>query len=90
MKHPVTPELVAKCEKYVKKLIEPIRVVARAHGYAIGVHGSLKRDIDLIAVPWSQEASTPKVLADAIQAIIIEVHGIAINKDAMDLNERWR
>ncbi len=30
--------------------------VAREVGYAVGVHGSLKRDFDLIAAPWTKEA----------------------------------
>ena len=30
--------------------------LAREVGYAVGLHGSLKRDMDLIAVPWAEEA----------------------------------
>lgn len=30
--------------------------LARECGYAVGVHGSLKRDFDLIAVPWVEDA----------------------------------
>lgn len=30
--------------------------LAREVGYAVGVHGSLKRDFDLIAAPWTDEA----------------------------------
>ena len=30
--------------------------LAREVGYAVGVHGSLKRDFDLIAVPWTGDA----------------------------------
>jgi len=33
-----------------------ISEIGRKTGYAIGVHGSLKRDFDLIAVPWVDEA----------------------------------
>lgn len=36
--------------------------IARRHGYALAVHGSLHRDMDLIAVPWVEEASEPKAL----------------------------
>lgn len=39
-----------------EKTIEKIRKVARRHGWAIGVHGSLKRDIDLIGTPWTFQA----------------------------------
>lgn len=34
-----------------------LREAARANGYALAVHGSLSRDLDLIAVPWTAEAA---------------------------------
>lgn len=43
--------------------------VARRHGYAVALHGSLKRDIDIIAVPWVDSASDPEVLIAAIRKI---------------------
>lgn len=46
--------------------IPVVREVALKHGYAIGVHGSQKRDLDLIAAPWTPEASDAKTLAKAI------------------------
>ncbi len=33
-----------------------IWAVARECGYSIGLHGSMKRDCDLIAAPWTEEA----------------------------------
>jgi hypothetical protein len=42
-----------------ERLIGPIREKARELGYAVGVHGTLKRDIDLIAVPWTRDAVPP-------------------------------
>lgn len=44
-------------------LIPTIRKVARQSGYAIGVHGSLTRDLDLIAVKWRNKAVKPDTLA---------------------------
>ena len=41
-------------------------VLAREHGYALGVHGSLDRDMDLIAVPWTETASAPEDLVRAL------------------------
>ena len=46
--------------------IARVREVAREHGYAIGVHGSQARDIDLVAVPWMVEAVSAQDLVDAI------------------------
>lgn len=42
--------------------------VARAHGYALAVHGTLARDFDLIAVAWTEDAKPAPVLVEAIRA----------------------
>lgn len=42
--------------------------VARQHGYALAIHGSVARDMDLVAVPWTDEASDSWTLRDAIVA----------------------
>lgn len=35
-------------------ILPPMRRAAREAGYAITVHGSLNRDIDLVAIPWAE------------------------------------
>lgn len=50
----------------VNDLIHRIRVLASTHGYAIVVHGSLERDVDLIAVPWIRHTSTADELAASV------------------------
>ena len=56
----------ARAAAYVA--IYPMLVaIARRHGYALAVHGSLHRDFDLIAVPWVKEASEPLVLIKAFK-----------------------
>lgn len=52
-----------------KELIGPLREKARELGYALAVHGSLKRDIDLIACPWTDDAVAPPVLAEALREV---------------------
>ena len=47
-------------------LLPTIREAARELGYAIGLHGSLARDFDIIAVPWTEDAAHPDDLAKAI------------------------
>lgn len=42
--------------------------IARANGYALAVHGSLARDMDLIAVPWIDSPSSPGVVIAAIES----------------------
>lgn len=39
--------------------------VAREHGYALAIHGSLVRDFDLIAVPWVECPAEPEALVGA-------------------------
>jgi hypothetical protein len=40
--------------------------LARSHGYALAIHGSVVHDFDLVACPWTEEASDPLSLYDAI------------------------
>jgi len=54
-------------EAFYHSRLPAIREAARNHGYAIGVHGSMRRDLDLIAVPWRNEASDADTLAESIQ-----------------------
>lgn len=54
------------------------RATARTHGYALAVHGSQMRDLDLIAVPWVEAPSDPEMLATAIRDA---VHGAFTSGD---------
>lgn len=47
-----------------------IRLEAERHGYAIAIHGSLNRDIDIVAIPWVEKPSAPSVLAGAIAEVV--------------------
>jgi hypothetical protein len=40
--------------------------VARKLGYALLIHGSMARDLDLVAVPWEEDCAEPQTLADAV------------------------
>jgi hypothetical protein len=53
-------------EKRLAAAVERIRTVARTCGYAIAVHGSQTRDLDLIAAPWTVEAVSAQALVDAL------------------------
>lgn len=55
-------------------------------GYALGLHGSLSRDLDLIAVPWTEEA----VCADQLISAIVDTAGGFIAKDSLTVNPEFR
>lgn len=40
--------------------------IARSHGYALAVHGTLGRDMDLICVPWTEAPSDPEAVVSEI------------------------
>lgn len=65
----------AFCRAILDAILPAVREVARHNGYAVAVHGSLKRDIDLIAVAWTEQAETAEVLVGAIRGAIGGVLG---------------
>lgn len=48
----------------------PIKERAQELGYAIAIHGSLLRDIDLIACPWTETAVDAETLKDAVVKVV--------------------
>lgn len=71
----VTPD---ELETLYRSLIPKLRETARRAGYALGIHGSLRRDLDIIAVPWIEKAVSPAVLARRISLAACGL--IAINR----------
>lgn len=60
---------LVNCKDVYKKypvIYRKVRMTARALGYAIAVHGTLGRDIDFVAIPWTEEAVSPRALAKAL------------------------
>lgn len=53
-----------------------IRRTAYGLGYSIGLHGSGERDLDLIAVPWVDNAAVAEELVEAIR---LEVDGVILD-----------
>lgn len=56
--------------------------IARPLGYAVALHGSCARDLDLIAVPWTEVASEP---AELITAICRGVRARTADADDVDV-----
>ena len=42
--------------------------IARKHGYAMAIHGTMARDFDLICIPWVDKPSSPQTVVDEIPA----------------------
>ncbi|UTU07740.1 hypothetical protein CcrC1_gp056c [Caulobacter phage C1] len=66
-----------KVKALARRLIRPLRREARKLGYALAVHGSRERDIDLVAVPWTAEAVAPETLARAIRHELKKLYGLS-------------
>lgn len=49
-------------EAEYRELIPRIRAVAKRCGYGIAIHGSMRRDLDIMAMPWEKWARTPEWL----------------------------
>jgi hypothetical protein len=62
----VGPERTAIYER----LLPDIRDAAWRLGYSIGVHGTMRRDLDLIAVPWISDAAPAEQLVLALIEVV--------------------
>lgn len=61
-KEPIPARAAAYCAFYPMLL-----QIAKDHGYTLAVHGSMHRDMDLIAIPWIEEASDALTLIRAMK-----------------------
>ena len=59
---------------YCAAMYPALCAVFQRHGYALAVHGSLARDFDLIAVPWTEEAAPAAAVLAAIAADGLAAH----------------
>lgn len=68
--------------------VERVRELAREIGYAIGEHGTKERDLDLIAVPWTEQAAkltyreVMEHIADGLGARILDIEWKALGRRA--------
>lgn len=69
------PEMV---RALARRILRPLREQARDMGYALGVHGSLERDIDLIAVPWAEGAKPVEQLVERLRRTIDRLYPIGL------------
>lgn len=90
----VPDEWATRTREYHARLVPALRDKARELGYALSEHGSLRRDIDLLAVPWTVSAVSQDELAAALIEVIKQLNnGYAhvpdyINADPYDFTKR--
>lgn len=51
-------------------VLPTLQKIAREHGYALAVHGSMHTDLDLVACPWTDDATEAERLIDSIREAI--------------------
>lgn len=66
------PRSFAMVPYYFFHVVPKLLPVAKRLGYAIALHGSFQRDLDVVAIPWTEEAVSPEELVEALR---VEVHG---------------
>ena len=62
------PPVLAPAYVYI---IPVLTEIAQENGYTIAVHGSMHRDLDLIAIPWTNQAVAANVLVDKIMERLV-------------------
>lgn len=63
-------------------LYPSLAIIARKHGYALAIHGTLGRDMDLICVPWAGVVSEPcSVVKEIVDTFAIVQVGEPTNKN---------
>ena len=58
------------------RIFTQARIVAWQHGYAMTLHGSLTRDLDLVMIPWTEQASVHS--PEHVVAYIAQITGTEI------------
>lgn len=51
-------------------LYDRLKHVARQFGYCLAIHGSMIRDLDLVAIPWIKDAADAETLVDGLLKVI--------------------
>ena len=62
--------------------------IARQHGYALAVHGTLSRDMDLSCIPWTEAPSEPICVIESIKDAFC-LRTIGEPDTALHGRERW-
>ncbi len=74
----------ALCTAALDCSIEQLTTAARGHGYALAVHGSLARDVDLVAVPWIESADEAERLVETLRGVLAGIFGRCLTRGWSD------
>jgi hypothetical protein len=55
-------------------LLPDLRYAAWQLGYALAVHGTMRRDLDLVGVPWIEGAGSGDQLVEALAHVLGDCH----------------
>lgn len=67
-------------KRHYTEILPVIRETAKRCGYALTVHGSMTRDLDLVAVPWVKHYLKKETLVLRIEAAVCEHRFIRTRK----------
>ena len=63
-------------------MLNGAREMAAHHGYALAIHGSMSKDFDIIAIPWTETCSQPNILIAALSFTLHHlVDGVAVGPE---------
>lgn len=69
-------------DQFLAEVLPDLTLAARGCGYALAVHGSLARDIDIIAIPWTERADDADFLLQRLCGSLAGKVGRAISEHA--------
>ena len=55
---------------YYAIMFEPLKKIALKYGYNLVLHGSLNRDLDLIAIPWQENLGSVDEMIDEFSSYV--------------------
>ena len=53
-------------------VFEDLKKIAKKHGYNLALHGSMNRDLDLVAIPWVNEPSNELKMIKEFEIFLTE------------------
>lgn len=69
---------IAYSQALLDGVLPDMRLAARGCGYALAVHGSLARDMDIVAIPWAQHCEPKEFLLDRLCGVLAGKLGRAV------------